>query len=69
MITIFNGSTRSVGGSTAKSDADPIEWLHYRILNCQEILDGCLYPDEPKQVAKILARIAKYFKTVTDGVL
>jgi len=40
----------TAGCNSAKSNADPIEWLHR------------LYPDDPKLVAKILARIAKYFK-------
>jgi len=40
----------ALGCNSAKHDADPIAWLHR------------LYPDDPKLVAKILARIAKYFK-------
>ena len=42
----------ALGCNSAKYNADPIEWLH------------SLYPDEPKLVAKILARIAKYFKFI-----
>jgi len=46
----------AVGCNNLKSNADPIAWLHDR------------YPGEPKQVAKILARIAKYFEFIeTDG--
>jgi len=47
----------TAGCNSAKSNADPIEWLNR------------LYPNDPKLVAKILARIAKYFKAVTDGAL
>ena len=47
----------ALGCNNSKSNADPIAWLNSR------------YPDDPKLVAKILARIAKYFKTVTDGAL
>ena len=47
----------TAGCNNSKHDADPIAWLH-----------SC-YPDDPRLVAKILARIAKYFKTVTDGAL
>ena len=46
----------ALGCNNSKHDADPIEWLNRR------------YPDDPKLVTKILARIAKYFKfIVTDG--
>ena len=47
----------AAGCNSSKNDTDPIAWLH-----------SC-YPDDPRLVAKILARIAKYFKTVTDGAL
>ena len=40
----------ALGCNNSKSNADPIAWLHSR------------YPDDPRLVAKILARIAKYFK-------
>jgi len=42
----------ALGCNNSKSNDDPIAWLH------------SLYPNDPKLVAKILARIAKYFKTV-----
>ena len=46
----------TAGCNNSKHNADPIAWLNR------------LYPDDPKLVAKILARIAKYFKFIeTDG--